>query len=116
MLDKGDDEILVNMLDSVKAESGSAITKNRKDPCSPVEEVRGNVWVPLVDIGAHLGVIRLDAGKWKRERGRRTEVIIIHMLAVYAGCPILPYTFDLEDGFLAGGSIVIDTLEANFYE
>jgi len=55
VLDKGDDEILVNMLDSVKAESGSAITKNRKDPCSPVEEVRGNVWVPLVDIGAHLG-------------------------------------------------------------
>jgi len=38
------------------------------------------------------------------------------MLAIYAGCPILPYTFDLEDGFLAGGSIVIDTLEANFYE
>ena len=68
MLDKGDDEILVNMLDSIEAESGSAIAKNRKDPCSPVEDVRGNVWVSLVDIGAHLGVIRLDAGKWKRER------------------------------------------------
>ena len=49
-------------------------------------------------------------------RGRRTEVIIVHMLVVYAGCPILPHAFDLEDGFLAGGSIVIDTLEAKFCE
>ncbi len=36
------------------------------------------------------------------------------MLAVYAGCPILPHTFNLEDGFLASGRIVIDTLEAKF--
>jgi len=117
VLDKGGNEILVNMLDSIKAESGSAIAKNRKDPCSPVEEVRSNVWVSLVDIGAHLGgSLGLTLGKWKRVRGQRTEVIIIHMLVVYVGCPILSYTFDLEDGFLAGGSIVIDTLEANFCE
>lgn len=42
---------------------------------------------------------------------RRTEVVIILVLVVYVGSPVLPNTFDLEDGFLASGSIVIDTLE-----
>jgi len=36
------------------------------------------------------------------------------MLVVHTVCPILPNTFDLEDGFLAGCSIVIDTLEIEF--
>jgi len=36
------------------------------------------------------------------------------MLVVYTACPILPNTFDLEDGFLVGGSIVVDTLETKF--
>ena len=35
------------------------------------------------------------------------------MLVVYAGGPILPHTIDLEDGFLAGGIIVIDALGSN---
>jgi len=45
---------------------------------------------------------------------RHTEVVIIHILVVYAGGPILPHTIDLEDGFLAGSIIVIDALGSKF--
>ena len=53
VLDKSDNEILVDVFDGIKAESSSAMTKGRKDPRSPVEEVVFNFWVSLVDIGAH---------------------------------------------------------------
>jgi len=53
VLDKSDDEILVNMLDSIEAESSSTIAENRKDPRSPVEEITLDIWMSLVDIGTH---------------------------------------------------------------
>ena len=36
------------------------------------------------------------------------------MLAAYTGSPILPHTFDLEDGFLAGDSIFTYGLGSKF--
>ena len=51
----------------------------------------------------------------KRNRAkRRTEVVIILVLVVYMGSPVLPHTFDFEDGFFLSGSIVIDTLRSKF--
>ena len=52
-LDKINDEVLIDMLDSVEAESSSTISKDRMDPRSPVEEIVPNIWVFLVDIGSH---------------------------------------------------------------
>jgi len=43
---------------------------------------------------------------------RRTEIVIIPVLVVHIVGPVLPNTFDLEDGFLVGGRIEIDTLES----
>ena len=45
---------------------------------------------------------------------RRTKVVIILVLGIYVGGPVLPNAFDLEDGMLVGGSVVIDTLESKF--
>ena len=53
VLDKSNDETLVNMLDSVEAESRNTIAESGMDPRSPVEEIGLNIWVPLVDIGTH---------------------------------------------------------------
>ena len=53
MLDKISDEIPLDMLDGVEAESGGAIAEGRNDPLSPVEEIIGNVRVFVVDIGTH---------------------------------------------------------------
>ena len=55
----------------------------------------------------------MTLGKRKTTK-RRTEVVIIHILVVYTASPILPHTFDLEDGFLAGGIVVIDALGSKF--
>jgi len=51
--DESGNEILVNMLDSVEAESSSTIAKDRMDPRSPVQEISDNIWMFLVDIGTH---------------------------------------------------------------
>lgn len=53
VLDKCGDEIPVDMLDGIEAESGSTITEGRKNPRPPVEEIRENFWVPMIDIGTH---------------------------------------------------------------
>jgi len=45
---------------------------------------------------------------------QRTEIVIILVLVIHIGGPVLPNTFDLEDGFLVCGTIEIDTLESKF--
>jgi hypothetical protein len=45
---------------------------------------------------------------------RRTEVVVIPVLMGYIRSPVLPHTFDLEDGLPVTDLIVIDTLRSKF--
>jgi len=53
VLDKRGNEIPIHMLDSVEAKSGGAMTEGRKDPRSPIEEIRAYFRVAMVDISTH---------------------------------------------------------------
>jgi len=53
VFDKSGNEVLVDVFDSIEAESCSTIAEDRMDPRSPVEQIIPNVWMSLVDIGTH---------------------------------------------------------------
>jgi hypothetical protein len=80
------------------------------DPISPSENIRGYIAVSMVNVGTHW--VSQDSCSISGKERQRTEIIIVLVLMIHMGSPVLSDTFDLEDAFLVGGSIVVDTLKS----